>query len=109
MLRVLLLIPLLLFLAACASKGNHVTKCGQGVYSVSASPDHPYGNYLKTARKAAVNKATAFCQSKGKLVSVENIEAGIPTHITFRCLKAGDPELEQSASGQTSTGTALCN
>jgi hypothetical protein len=109
MTRVLPLIPLLLFLAACASSGNKVTRCGKGVYSLSASPDHPYGNYINTSRKAAFQKATAFCGSKGKQVLIESIEEGIPTHITFRCLKAGAPELDNAASTPPVMGKVPCN
>ena len=104
MLRLLPLVPFFFFLTACAGTQD-ATKCGQGIYAVSASGEHPYGNYLKRSRNAALVKANAFCQSKGKQMSVENIDEGFRTHVRFRCLAEGDPELQQSGSSRKSMTT----
>lgn len=96
MLRTLSLVALLFFLAACAGNRNAVTKCGDGVYVASGSPDHPFGNYIKTARNVAFARAETFCHSKGRLVSVESVGEGLPARVTFRCLKEGDPGIKQS-------------
>lgn len=96
MIRILLYTSFTLFLAACASSGNEVRKCGKGIYAVSAAPDHPYGNYLNTSRRVAFEKADEYCRSKDKLALIETLEEGLPTHIKFRCLEEGDPALEKS-------------
>ncbi len=97
MLRLLSLVSFLFFLAACAgTDSKNVRRCGQGFYTVSASADHPYGNYLTTSRKAALSKAKAFCQSKDKQMLLESIEEGFLAKVIFRCLAEGDPELQQS-------------
>lgn len=97
MLRLLSLVPVFFFLTACAGS-QEAMKCGQGIYAVSASAEHHYGNYVKRSRNAALVKAHAFCETKGKQMSVENIDEGFRTHVTFRCLAEGDPEPQQSGS-----------
>lgn len=96
MIRLLLLASSTLLLFACASNSNDVKKCGKGIYAVSAAPDHPYGNYLNTSRRAAFEKADEYCRSKNKLALIETLEEGLPTHIKFRCLEKDDPALEKS-------------
>jgi hypothetical protein len=97
MLRLLSLVSFFFFLTACAGTDiKDVQGCGEGIYAVSASANHPYGNYVTTSRKAALAKANTFCRSKDKQLLVENINEGFLSSVTFRCLAEGDPELQQS-------------
>ncbi|MDH3832523.1 MAG: hypothetical protein OEU48_12685 [Gammaproteobacteria bacterium] len=113
MLRILSLVPFFFFLAACASTGNKIIKCGKNNYVATGSPDHPYGNFYKTARNAALLQANTFCHSKGRQVMVLNIVEGLPSYVTFRCLAEGDPELQQSKYQHVPipdvTAKTLCN
>jgi hypothetical protein len=96
MLRILSLVPFFLFLAACAGTDKDVTKCGKGIYVAEGSPDHPFGNYMKTAQNVALERANTYCQSKRKQVLVVDMDKGLPVHLTFRCLDEDDPQLKQS-------------
>lgn len=109
MLRLLFVVPFLFLVAACATTGDEVVKCGRGTYTVSASPGHPFGNYLKTSRNAALERASTFCDSKGRHLYVDKIEGGLPTRVTFRCLKEGDPELEKSTYTPAATNKKPCD
>ena len=115
MLRILSLVPFFFFLAACASTGSDkdIIKCGKNNYVATGSPTHPYGNFYKTARNAALLQANTFCHSKGRQVMVLNIVEGLPSYVTFRCLAEGDPELQQSKYQHVPipdvTAKTLCN
>lgn len=109
MLRSLLLVPFLFLVAACATTGEEVVKCGRGTYAVSASPNHPFGNYLKTSRNVALERANTFCESKGRRLFVDKIDDGLPSRVTFRCLKEGDPELEKSTYTPVATVKKPCD
>ena len=81
MLRLLLLAPLALFLAACASHGNVVTKCGKGVYAVSAAPKHPYTQaLLSSVPRLDPSKRTKRIVLGGDVPSPISPPTGCPFH-----------------------------
>ena len=96
MLRLLSLVPVCFFLAACVGTPKDVIRCGKNNYVASGSPDHPFGNHNKSSQRVALLRANKFCDSKDKKVLILNIVEGFPTHVAFRCVDEDDPALEQS-------------
>lgn len=82
----------LVILSGCASTSN-VTGIGPDTYFVSARAA-PVRGGIDAARPLALQEASAHCARLGKQVLVKTVDAA---DVTFRCLAAGDPELQRPA------------
>jgi hypothetical protein len=82
-------------------KSYDVVKLGPDTYSVSATAFQTMGG-VSAARTVAVNRGTQYCQAAGLEFLATNISSQMldltgsgTVDVTFRCLRAGDPELQR--------------
>lgn len=94
---------LCLLIGGCAytKQSTAVAPMGQDTYSVGATAGQYVGGSAE-ARTMALQKANEHCTGLGRSLKVLSVEpAHERTNVTFQCLMANDPRLQQQVPGQT--------